>query len=157
MKCKWDNSWKVLEKGVHELACSIHELLSFNYSWNNNLSISRTVHELNLSWMVHEFFVTRICCLICTSCSGHELFMMTSWWTFHEQRFMISWTFHEFEFMPLRNCSTLEVHMQYRSSPKSQHTISTAPAVLQVCCITFKWKNINQCKSIPAARFKYVN
>ena len=43
---------------------------------------------------------------------------------------------------PLRNCSTLEVHVQYRSSPKTQHTISTAPAVLQVCCITFKWKNI---------------
>ena len=43
---------------------------------------------------------------------------------------------------PLRNCSTLEVHVQYRSSPKTQHTISTVPAVLQVCCITFKWKNI---------------
>ena len=135
------NSWSAnetileesLKRGFMNWLVVFMNFCHINYSWNKNISISRTVHELNLSWMVHEFFVTRICCLICTSCSGHELFMMTSWWTFHEQRFMISWTFHEFEFMPLRNCSTREVHMrymQYRSSPKSQHTFSTAPAVL---------------------------
>ena len=91
-----------LKRGFMNWLWSIHELLPVNYSWNKNLSNSRTIHELNLSWMVHELFVTRICCLICTSCSGHEPFMMISWWTFHEQMFMISWTFHKFEFMILK-------------------------------------------------------
>ena len=42
---------------------------------------------------------------------------------------------------PLWNCSTVEVHMQHRSSAKLQHSWSTAPALLQLCCRTFKWRN----------------
>ena len=39
---------------------------------------------------------------------------------------------------PLCNCSTVEVHMQHRSSAKLQHSWSTAPALLQLCCRTMK-------------------
>ena len=70
----------------------------------------------------------------------HELFMnnwlisfknVHDWiWTLELFMNILTQKMQTYQLYPLRNCSTIEVHMPYRSRlTKSQHTINTAPAV----------------------------